>query len=51
MYGSGSGLEKIMDPEPDPVCPEMSDLYQDLVWPERLDSVPGNIRPDPKPCC
>ena len=46
MYGSGSGLEKIMDPEPDPVCPEMSDLYQDLVWPERLDSVPD---PDQNP--
>ena len=33
--GSGSGLEKIMDPFP--VCPE------------RLDPDPVNIRPDPKP--
>ena len=33
--GSGSGLEKIMDPFP--VCPE------------RLDPDPVNIRQDPKP--
>ena len=37
LSGSGSGLEKIMDPNPDPVCPE------------RLDPDPVNIRPDPKP--
>ena len=34
--GSGSGLEKIMDP--DPVCPE------------RLDPDRVNIRPNPIPC-
>ena len=33
--GSGSGPEKIMDP--DPICPE------------RLDPDPVNIRPDPQP--
>ena len=39
---SGSGIEKIMDP--DPVCPDKLD--PDPVCPERLD--PVNIRPDPK---
>ena len=34
---SGFNLEKIMDPDPDPVCPE------------RLDLDPVDIRPDPKP--
>ena len=43
---SGSGLKKIMDP--DPVCPERLD--PDLVCPERLDPDPVNIRPDPEPC-
>ena len=33
--GSGSGLEKFMDP--------------DLIFPEGLDPEPVNIRPDPKP--
>ena len=57
---SGSGIEKIMDPDPvcpdkldpDPVCPERLDSDSDLVCPERLDSDsdPVNIRPDPKPC-
>ena len=36
--GSGSGLQKFMDPDPEPVCPE------------RLDPDPVNIRPDPNPC-
>ena len=36
MSGSRSGLEIIMDTDPDPVCPERLDLI--------------NIRPDPKPC-
>ena len=41
MFGSGSGLEKIMDPaslemlNPDPVCPERLD--PDPVCPESLD--------------
>ena len=50
--GSGSGLEKIMDPDsvflrrdPNPVCPESPD--PDPVCTESLD--PVNIRPDPKP--
>ena len=52
MSGSGSGLEKIMDP--DPVCPERLDPVfperLDPVFPERLDPDPVNIRFDPKPC-
>ena len=40
MSGSGSGLDKIMDPDPDPVCPER--LGPDPVCIERLD-------PDPVP--
>ena len=35
-----SGLEKIMDPDPDQVCPESLDP----------NPHPVNIRPDPKPC-
>ena len=46
MSGSGSGLEKFIDPYT--VCPERFD--PDLVFPERLDPDPVNIRPDPKPC-
>ena len=34
----GSGIEKIMDHDPDPNCPE------------RFDPDPVNIRPEPKPC-
>ena len=45
MSGSGSGLEKIMDP--DPVCPERLDPDPDC--PERLDPDPVNIGPNPKP--
>ena len=50
MSGSGSGLEKVMDPDldPDPFCPER--LVPVPVCPERLDPDPVNIRPDPKPC-
>ena len=44
ISGSGSGLEKIMDPNPDPVCHKRLD--PDLVCPERLD--PVNIRPHQK---
>ena len=47
---SGSGLEKFMnpDPDPDPVCPERLD--PDPVCPERLDPDPGcpeSLDPDP----
>ena len=49
VSGSGSGIEKILDP--DPVCPEGLDPDLDRVCPERLDPHPVNIRPDPKPCC
>ena len=40
IYGqsrSESGLGKIMDPDPEPVCPK------------RLNPDPVNIRPDPNP--
>ena len=59
---SGSGLEKFMnpDPDPDPVCPERldpdpgcpesQDLDPDPVCPERLDPDPVNITQDPQPC-
>ena len=45
----GFNLEKIMDPDPDPVCPERLDLDPDPVCPKRLDPDPVNIRLDPKP--
>ena len=43
--GSGSGLQKFMDP--DPVCSERLD--PDQLCPERLDPDPDavNFRPDP----
>ena len=43
VSGSGSGLEKIMDP--DPICLERLDP----VHPEGWDPDPVNIRPVPKP--
>ena len=45
--GSGSGIEKIMDP--DPVCPERLDPDPNPVFHERLDPDLVNFRPDPKP--
>ena len=50
MSGSGSGLEKIIDPDPDLVCLERLDTDPYPVCLERLDPDPVNIRPDPKPC-
>ena len=63
MSGSGSGLYKFMDPDPNTVCSERLDPDTELVCPERLDPNPGlvcpvkldldpdpvNIRPDTKP--
>ena len=42
MSRSGSGLEKIMDP--DPVCPEWLDPDPEPVCPERLDPDPVVLR-------
>ena len=52
MSGSGSsGIQKIMDLDPDLVCPERLDPNPGLVCPVKLDLDPDpvNIRPDTKP--
>ena len=52
VSGSGSsGIQKIMDLDPDLVCPERLDPNPGLVCPVKLDLDPDpvNIRPDTKP--